>query len=559
MAGSLTFLQRVRRMWPSVADYGGLSRSWRTDVMAGITVGVVALPLALGFGVASGAGAGAGLVTAIVAGLVAGVFGGSSVQVSGPTGAMAVVLLPIVHHYGVGAIPLVGFIGGTLLLAAGLLGAGKALTFVPWPLIEGFTVGIAVVIALQQVPNALGVTGVHGSTTVVTAWEAFYKFVRSPAWTTVAVTVATLVLLAVLHRVRPSWPTSLLVVVLVTASTANVHALNRIGSLPRTFGHFHWPSGWTHLSNLMGAAFAVAVLAGLESLLSAKVADGLADHSRHHPNRELVGQGFANLASALFGGVPATGAIARTAVNVRAGARTRLAAITHSVVLLIVALFAASLVARIPLPVLAGILIMTAWRMVERRGVLSVLRSTKGDALVLIVTAALTIAVDLITAVEIGLALASVVVLANVARSSSVSTELLALDDDEERDAALLQHRIVIYRLEGAMFFGVAERFLATMAEHSQIRVVILRMPQLQYLDATGARALGNLIEGLSQHGVRVLLKGVRPEHERLLRQVGTLDEIIVRNHLFTDLDAAIAHARHHARRSIDHDGEGAS
>ncbi len=539
----------VRELRPSHSDWSGVTRSWRRDVLAGVTVGVVALPLALGFGAASGAGPAAGIVTAIIAGVVASVAGGSSVQVTGPTGAMAVVLLPMVHRFGLSAIPIIAVMAGILLVIASVAGAGRALTYFPWPVIEGFTVGIALVITFQQLPHLFGVAHGHSAAPLGIAWDAVRQFWATPSLAAPLIALATIGVIALVHRVRPSWPASLLAVAVVTVSTISVHHVARIGSLPAKVISPRLPTGWSNAASLFSAAFAVAILAGLESLLSAKVADGIADHRAHNPTRELFGQGVANIAVAFFGGVPATGAIARTAVNVRSGARTRLAAAVHSLVLLAVLLLAAPWVAKIPLAVLAGVLIATAAGMVERHSVRSVVRSTLGDAAVLVVTAALTVLVDLITAVEIGLVLAAFVSLAAISRNSQIERDDLELDTDESRDAELLRHRIVVYRLEGSLFFGAAQRFFSVVADPRSVEVVIFRMPRLRFLDATGARAFGELVDELTERGIAVLIKGASTEHERILRSTGVIDKLHG-EHLFTSMEDAIAHASTHVRRA---------
>jgi SulP family sulfate permease len=306
------------------------------------------------------------------------------------------------------------------------------------------------------------------------------------------------------------------------------------------------------ISELFTAAFAVALLAALESLLSAKVADGMSTTGHHDPDRELFGQGLANLASPLFGGMPATGAIARTAVNVRSGARTRVSAAVHALVLLAVVLFAGHLVGKIPLAALAGVLMVTAVRMVEIHNVKAVVNATRADALVLTLTAAATVVFDLILAVEIGVAVAAILALRAVARSTSAVAEPVAstADVSPETDGALRSQHIITYRIDGALFFGAAQRFLTELTAVSDVRVVILRLPQLQVLDATGAHALGEIVAELEGRGITVLLKGPRPEHLRVLRAVGALDRLAHDNHLFSDLDAAIDHARSHVSRS---------
>jgi SulP family sulfate permease len=296
-------------------------------------------------------------------------------------------------------------------------------------------------------------------------------------------------------------------------------------------------------------ALAVAALGALESLLSATAADAMAVGTRHDPDRELFGQGLANIASPLLGGMPATGAIARTAVNVRAGASTRVSAMVHSVTLVAVVVAGGGLVARIPLAALAGVLMVTAVHMIEVRNIRSVLRSTRSDAVVLVLTGVATVAYDLIVAVELGVALAAFLALRSVARTSAASLAPVEVEVDSDEERALLHEHIVAYRIDGALFFGAAQRFLVDFTQVADVEVVILRLPDLQMLDATGARALGAIIEDLEQRHITVLLKGPRPEHERILRSVGALDRLAHDHHLFTDLDEAIAHARTHVAR----------
>jgi SulP family sulfate permease len=350
-------------------------------------------------------------------------------------------------------------------------------------------------------------------------------------------------------RVHRSLPASLLAVVFATIVTlvTGWHVAT-IGALPSalptpTLAGLHLGD----LSRFAGPAFAVALLAAIESLLSAKVADGMSDVGRHNPDRELVGQGLANIAAPLFGGMPATGAIARTAVNVRAGARTRLAAVVHSLALVVIVVAGSGLVARIPVAALAGVLMVTAVRMVDAHNVRSILRTTRSDALVMILTAAATVAFDLIVAVEIGVAAAILFALRNVARSAALTETPVFAEVDDAEEHQLLREHIVAYRIDGALFFGAAQRFLNDLARVADVRVVILRLPDLQMLDATGAHALAEIVADLERRNITVLLKGPRPEHERLLRAVGALAHLASEHHVFTELDDAIAHARLHA------------
>jgi SulP family sulfate permease len=519
-------------------------------MLAGVTVAVVALPLALAFGVASGVGATAGLVTAIIAGAAAAVFGGSSLQVSGPTGAMTVVLVPIVADRGVGSVAAIALLAGLMVVAAGLLGLGKLVTLIPWPVVEGFTLGIAVVIAAQQVPMALGVAKPAGDNASLVAGRAVARFAEHPHAAVLGLLAMAVVLTAVLPKLHRSLPASLIAVVATTMAALVTGAdVTVIGDLPRTLPSPTLPDLSSTMA-LLSPALAVAALVALESLLSARVADGMVDVERHSPNRELVGQGIANIASGLFAGMPATGALARTAVNARAGARTRLAALSHAVVLGALMFAAAGVVGRIPLVALAGVLLVTAYRMVERHAIRAVVRSTHTDAAVFGLTAAATVVFNLVVAVEIGIVVAVVtalVHLASTARLVADDTSVAEIASAEEHE--LLRQHVLVYRLDGPLFFGAASRFLAELTAVSDVRVVVLRLGNLAMLDATGARVLSEIIQQFDDRGIAVVLKVSSPAHRKLLRTVGALDRLDRAGHVASDLPAALGHARKHALR----------
>ena len=548
------WVSRTRALLPRRADWSR-ARPAR-DLVAGALVGLVALPLALGFGVSSGLGAGAGLVTAIVAGTVAAVFGGSRVQVSGPTGAMTVVLVPIVATYGPDAVLVVGLLAGLFLIALGYAGAGRYIRYVPVPVVEGFTIGIAAVIALQQLPTALGVE-VHADKVLALAARSVAAWVEHPAWTPVGLTVVSALTVLVLGRLRPRWPAALIGVVVASVINAgfDLHG-DIIGRLPSGLPAPSLPHiELGQLQALVLPAIAVAALAALESLLSATVADAMSVEERHDPDRELFGQGLANLVSPIFGGIPATAAIARTAVNVRAGATSRLASLAHAVLLLAMVLVAARWVAQIPLAALAGVLIATAVHMVRVSSVAALIRSTRGDAGVLVVTAAATVALDLVTAVLIGLVTAGFIALRETARSARLDE--MPLDDllppvpgdhlAEER--SLLDHHIAAYRIDGPLFFAAAHDFLLELADVSDVRVVVLRMSRVTTIDATGASVLADTITRLERRGITVLLSGIQAHHERVLRELGVHGRLAHERHLFATTPEAIAHARQHADR----------
>ncbi|WP_169947751.1 SulP family inorganic anion transporter [Microbispora sp. H11081] len=550
MSGAARLLYgRIAALLPSPADWRAARRSPGRDLLAGLTVAVVALPLALAFGVGSGLGAQAGLATAVVAGAIAAVFGGSNLQVSGPTGAMTVVLVPIVHTHGPGGVLAVGLLAGIVLVLLALARVGRYARFMPIPVIEGFTAGIAVVIALQQVPAALGVPG-EGERVWQAAGDAVLNFARgaSPVPIVMALAVAGIMLLGA--RWRSAVPFSFLTVVAATV-VAEVAGLDvaRIGALPAglpapSAGFLDPFLDLGALSSLLPAALAVAALGALESLLCASVADGMSVGERHDPDRELFGQGLANIASPIFGGIPATAAIARTAVNVRSGARSRLAALTHAVVLAAIVFSMSGLVGRIPLAALAGVLLATTVRMVEVGSLRAIARSTRGDAAVMILTFVVTVVFDLVTAVAVGVGVAIVLALRAVARSVQVEQVPLETGDHRDEERRLLAEHIVAYRFDGPLFFGAAHRFLLELSEVADVRVVILRMSRVSTIDATGAGVLGDVITRLEDRGITVLLSGIRPGHDEVLDGLGVADHLRRDGLVFPDTPAAIAHAR---------------
>jgi SulP family sulfate permease len=521
-----------------------MRRSPRRDLVAGVTVGVVALPLALAFGITSGLGATAGLVTAIVAGAAAAAFGGSNLQVSGPTGAMTVVLIPLVAGYGPAGVLVVGLMAGVALLAMAYAGLGRYVRLIPLPVIEGFTLGIALIIGLQQLPTALGVDA-EGEHVLLVAGHAAVDWLAAPQVVPTAVALGVAGVMLLVARVRPGVPGSLVGVVLATlvVEAAGLDVA-RIGALPSSLPAPRLPAvPWESLHHLLLPALAVAALAALESLLSATVADAMSVAERHDPDRELFGQGVANLVSPLFGGIPATAAIARTAVNVRSGAASRLASLVHAAFLLLVVLLLAPAVERIPLAALAGVLLTTALRMVEVSSLRALLRASRGDTAVLLGTTAATVALDLVTAVVLGIVAAGALALVRVARSVTLAEEPLhpsTTDDAEEH--ALLDAHVVAYRLDGPLFFGAAHQALLELSTLTDTQVVILRMSHMATLDTTGAAVLRDTVRTLEHRGTTVLMSGVRAEHLAALRGIGV--DPAGTDRLFADTPAAIRHAR---------------
>jgi len=397
--------------WPNAKEFSRTRKDLTSDLIAGITVAIVALPLAIGFGITSGMSAAAGLTTAIIAGFFAALFGGSKYQVSGPTGAMTVILIPVIQKYGPTAIPALGVMAGAMVVLMAIFKLGAIINRVPWAVVEGFTVGIALVISLQQIPLALGIAKGEGDKSITVAWHTIHNAINLGInKTSLLVVILTLVIKFNFPRLVKNFPfhipasfvSLLLVTIIVKAASIDVAT---IGTIPRSIGSYQAPT-FADLNNLIIPALWIALLAAVESLLSARVADGMAHEEKHfEPNRELFGQGIATLAASVMGGMPATGAIARTSVNVRSRAKSRMASIFHAVVLLLIALIAAPLVSYIPTAVIAGVLLGTSYRILNPTSIVESLRTTKPEAATLVVTAISVLAIDLIWGMAIGIAL----------------------------------------------------------------------------------------------------------------------------------------------------------
>jgi SulP family sulfate permease len=397
--------------WPRLNEFSSTRKEITSDLIAGITVAIVALPLAIGFGITSGMSAAAGLTTAIIAGFLAALFGGSKFQVSGPTGAMTVILIPVIQKYGPSAIPALGVMAGVMVVLMAIFKLGVIINRVPWAVVEGFTVGIALVISLQQIPLALGIAKGAGDKSLPVAWHTIQNAIEAGInKTSVLVVALTLIIKFNFPRfakklpfhVPASFVSLLLVTLIVKTGSINVAT---IGTIPRSVGTYKAPI-FENFTNLLIPALWIALLAAVESLLSARVADGMRHEKTHfEPNRELFGQGIATLAASVMGGMPATGAIARTSVNVRSHAQSRLASMFHAVVLLLIALIAAPLVSYIPTAAIAGVLLGTSYRILNPTSILESLRTTRAEAGTLLITAISVLAIDLIWGMAIGIAL----------------------------------------------------------------------------------------------------------------------------------------------------------
>lgn len=546
----------LRNLWPSPHDYAGLKSSWARDLLAGITVGVVALPLALGFGVASGAGAAAGLVTAIVAGIVAAVFGGSHLQVSGPTGAMTVVLLPVIAKYGLGVVPLLAIFGGIIIVAMALTAVGRSVEFVPFPVVEGFTMGIGVIIILQQVPLLLDAPRGTSESTLVSAWQSFQQADWSHAWAPLSVAGAVVVAHLVGFRYVPKWPLSLISIVIATVAVMLLPiTVETIGALPTGLPTPQVPSfSLAMLQDLAGPALAIAALAALESLLSARVADGMRpDLSDTNPDRELMGTGLANIASGVFGGLPATGAIARTAVNVRSGARTRLSSITHALVLLAVMLLLAPVVATIPMAALGGVLLVTAGRMLNLRLGRTMVTVTRADRNTFLLTFGATVLLDLVAAVLLGLLMAGAMSLRHMATYSVVARQNLPTSTAEgvvdwEAEQDHLRDAVAIFRVDGALFYGNAQRFIDEVNDlGAEVAAVIIRCHQMRILDASGAVALDTALRQLRRRKVVYVIQGMNATQRRTSLLMGATEE----RHHVRELSEALDWVEHELRTAV--------
>ncbi|MFL6056980.1 MAG: SulP family inorganic anion transporter [Actinoallomurus sp.] len=541
-------LHLLVELLPGRADWAAVRRNPRRDIVAGLSVAVVALPLALAYGASSGLGARAGLATAVVAGALAAIFGGGALQVSGPTGAMTVVLLPVLHHYGPDGVLLAGLMAGVMLIVAALVRLGRYARCVPAAVVEGFAVGVAAVIALQQVPAALGLASGHHDKVWREAVRAVMNYIRDvqPAPLLMAAAVATVVMTG--NRWLPKVPFPLVAIVAATA-VAEVLPLGvgRIGAVPTGLPA---PSlSFVRLdvvTALLPSALAIAVLAALEGLLSAAVVDAMGGGERSDPDRELFGQGLSNLAVPLVGGVPATATLARTAVNVRCGATSRLASFTHAVVLAVIAFAAGGLVADIPRAALAGLMFGAAVRMIKVRSLASILRTSRIDSLIVAFTFAVTVAVNLIAAVAAGVVIATLVTIATLARScriEAVPVDAGVGDDPRsgDRPGGAVTGEITVYELDGPWFFAATHRLLTSLTQIAGPRMVILDMSSVSALDLTTARVLAEVIVYLRARDVTVLLAGVRSGHRQLIVNATDAQSVEL---IHSDPAAAISHAR---------------
>jgi SulP family sulfate permease len=541
---------------------GYTRESLTRDLIAGVVVGIVALPLALAFAIASGVPPERGLYTAIVAGFLISALGGSRVQIGGPTGAFVVIVYGIVAKYGYDGLVVCTLIAGVILVAMGFARMGALIKFIPYPVVTGFTSGIAVIIFSSQIKDLLGLRMGAVPPEFVEKWTAYAEHAGTFDWTTMAVAAGTLLVLLVWPRISRMVPGPFVAMVLATLAVQLLELPvetigSRFGGVPSSLPRPHWPDvPWQNIRELIPPSITIALLAAIESLLSAVVADGMIG-TRHKSNMELVAQGVANIASPIFGGIPATGAIARTATNVRTGGRTPLAGVTHAVTLMLILVFAGQWAAKVPLASLAAILVVVSYHMSEWRSFASLLRAPKSDVFVLIITFALTVFVDLTVAVQVGVVVAALLFMrrmAEVTNVEGVTTELsdrTATDNPDEITQVRRRKRIVggrelpkgveVYAVNGPFFFGAADKLRDVMSEIARNpKVFVLRMRDVPAMDATGIHALEMLAHRCKVDGTALILSEIREQPLGALRRAGKLE-------LFTEivptLDAALDRA----------------
>lgn len=521
----------------------------RSDALAGVMVGIVALPLAIAFAIASGVTPTAGLITAVIAGLVLSCFGGSRVQIGGPTSAFVVLLYTIVQKHGTDGLMVATLMAGLILVAMGLLRMGGLVKFIPYPLSVGFTTGVAVLIATTQIPDVLGLELASKDSHFVARLQACLEAHHTFNPWAVGVAAGTIAIALIWSQLVPRLSGSLVAIVAATVATTlfelPVETIgSRFGAVSAGFPTPHLPRLSIDLIIAMTSpALAIAFLASLETLLSATVADGMTGR-RHRPDMELVALGAANIVSPLFGGIPAVGAVARTATNVRSGGKTPVAGIVHALVLLLILLVAGKWAALIPMSALGAILLLVAWNMSEVQTFKTLLRAPKGDVLVLLTAFLLTVFVDLTVAIEVGFGLSAALFMKRMAEVSEV--RWISHELNQRAEAAGTTDRKVppgveVFSIQGSFFFGAADKFRTALEGHRRMpKTLILEMHDVLSLDATGLKAIEELSKGCRKKGGRLMLTGVHAQPMAALVHSGWLDRIGEDN-VFDDLDDALA------------------
>jgi SulP family sulfate permease len=529
------------------------------DLMSGIIVGIVALPLAIAFGIASGVTPERGLITAVIAGFIISLLGGSRVQIGGPTGAFIVIVYGIVQQFGTSGLIVATIMAGVMLIAMGLLKAGSIIKFIPYPVVVGFTSGIALTIFATQIKDLLGLQIADVPADFIDKWIVYGQNIATIDLWSLGVGVLSIAIIALMPRISKKIPGSLVAIIVITLAVwllrekMGITGIETIGDR-FALGGMHIsaeaPSiNWEMVRTLLAPAFTIAMLGAIESLLSATVADGVTG-DRHDSNTELIAQGVANVVTPFFGGIPATGAIARTMTNINNGGRTPVAGMIHAVVLLLIMLFLGGLTRHIPMACLAGVLVVVSYNMSEWRGFRSLLKSSKSDAAVLVATFLLTVVFDLTIAIEIGLLLAVMLFLKRISDVSTVSmfrrevTGAEYVEGSVDTDKLELPAGVEVYEIEGPFFFGIANKFDGVMKQvGDKPRVRIIRMRKVPFVDSTGAHNLSSLVKASQKEGITILLSGVNDSVRSTLRKTG-IETLVGSENILSNIDQAVSRAR---------------
>lgn len=525
---------------------------FKNDVVAGIVVGIVALPLAIAFGIASGVSPTVGLITAIIGGFIVSVAGGCSVQIGGPTGAFIVIVYNIIATFGLEGLAVATFMAGVILVALGVFRVGTVIKFIPYPIVVGFTAGIALTIFSTQINDFFGLGLKNVPSEFIPKWGAYIANFGNVDLKTLAVGLVSLAIIVVTPKISRRLPGALIAIILVTAVVSLVPGLHvetigdRFGSLATDIPQPHgFELNMATINRLLPSAFTIAILGAIESLLSATVADGVTG-TRTNSNTELIGQGLANIVVPFFGGIPVTGAIARTMTNITNGGRTPIAGVIHSIVLLLIFLFLMPLINLIPMSCLAAVLIVVSYNMSGWRTIRSILHNPKSDITVLAVTFLLTVVFDLTIAIEMGLLLAVILFLRRVMENTEIKAYSGQLEVDE--DSEMVHHEVLnvnpgveVYEIDGPFFFGVATKFDETMRSSMgrKPKVRIIRMRKVPFIDSTGIHNLEILIESSQQEGIHVVLSGVKENVHAALVNAG-IDKMVGEDHICSHITKAV-------------------
>lgn len=528
------------------------------DLMAGIIVGIVALPLAIAFGIASGVTPEKGLFTAIIAGFIISFLGGSKVQIGGPTGAFIVIVYGIVQEFGVTGLAIATMIAGVMLIAMGLLKLGSVIKFIPFPVIVGFTSGIAVTIFSTQIKDLFGLQTGEMPGDFLSKWGVYFQTFTSINWWAATVGIVSIGIIALSPKISKKIPGSLIAIVVMTVivyflrEKFGITGIETIGdrftidpSLPKAAAPV---INFEVIETLLPTAFTIAMLGAIESLLSATVADGVIG-DKHNSNTELIAQGVANVVTPIFGGIPATGAIARTMTNINNGGRTPVAGIIHAVVLLLILLFLGDLTKHIPMACLAGVLVIVSYNMSEWRTFKALMKNPKSDVAVLIATFLLTVIFDLTIAIEIGLLLAVVLFLRRISETSGISIFKSEIDEADyvegtsDTEKLQLPKGVEVYEIEGPFFFGVANKFEETMKQIGDKPAIrIIRMRKVPFIDSTGTHNLENLIKMSQKDKTQILLSGVNENVRNVLINVG-IEKLLGAENIYPNINEALDRA----------------